>query len=136
MSDRAAIITAQPSTSVREILRDIAQDLQYLVHSEMRLAKVEVIEQLDRARGGAGFMGAAAVLGLLAGICLVAMCVALLALLMPVWGAALIVTLLLAAAGQWMYVLGRDKLRRFRPVPRQMIQAIKDDVQWVKQRTR
>jgi uncharacterized membrane protein YqjE len=136
MSDRAAMLTAHESASVREILRNIVQDLQYLVHSEMRLAKVEVTEQVDRARKAAGFLGAAAVIGLLAGMCFVTTCVALLALLLPVWGAGLIVTLLLAAAGGWMYVRGREKMRRFRPVPEQTLQSMKDNVAWVKQRSR
>jgi uncharacterized membrane protein YqjE len=136
MSDRGAILTAHESESLREILRDIAHDLQYLLHSELRLAKVEVTEQVDRVKHVAGFMGAAAVLGLFAGMCFVATCVALLALFAPVWGAALIMTLLLVAGGGWMYVRGREKMRRFRPLPQQTMQSIKDNVEWVKQRTR
>lgn len=136
MSDRAAIITEHETASLREILRDIVHDLQYLVHSEMRLAKVEVTEQVDRVKNAAGYLGAAAVLGLLAGMCFVAMCVALIALFAPLWGAALIVTLLLAAGAGWMYVRGKEKMRSFRPLPRQTMQSIKDNVEWVKQRTR
>jgi uncharacterized membrane protein YqjE len=132
----AAIITAHESAPVREILRDIVHDLQYLVHSEMRLAKVELTEQVDRVRKVAGFLGAAAIVGLLAGMCLVATCVALLALLLPLWAAGLIVTLLLAGAGAGLFLRGRRKMRIFRPLPEHTVQAIKDDVKWVKQRTR
>jgi uncharacterized membrane protein YqjE len=136
MSDRAAIISAHDSASVREILRNIVQDLQFLVHSEMRLAKVEVAEQVNRAKYAAGFLGAAAVVGFLAGMCLVAAFVALLALLMPVWGAALIITLLLAVAGGCLYVRGKQKMRNFRPVPQQTLHSMKDNVAWLKQRTK
>jgi uncharacterized membrane protein YqjE len=102
----------------------------------MRLAKVELTEQVDRVRKVAGFLGAAVIVGLLAGMCLVATCVALLALLLPLWAAGLIVTLLLAGAGAGLFLRGRRKMRIFRPFPEHTVQAIKDDVKWVKQRTR
>jgi hypothetical protein len=136
MSDRAGIITDNDTRSTGDILRDVVRDAQELLRSEVRLAKAEVGEQVDRAKAAGGMLGGAAVAGLLAGMCFVAMCIGLLALAMPVWAAALIMAFVLGAAGAVMYARARTVLRDFHAVPQQTVETIKEDVEWAKQRTR
>src|SRR5689334_17841654 len=102
-------LTEERERSAGEILRDLARDLQELLRSEVRLAKAEVGEQVDRAKGAAGMIGGAAVAGLMAGMCIVATCIAALALVMPVWLAALIMGVLLGAAAALMFTIGRSR---------------------------
>jgi len=125
MSDRA----------IGDILRDVVRDVQDLLRSEVRLAKAEVSEQVDRAKSAGGLFGAAAVAGLLAGMCLVATCIAALAEVLPVWAAALIMTILLGIAGAALFSSARAKFRNFHAVPPQTVETIKEDVEWMKHRT-
>jgi len=136
MSDRAGIITDNGQRSAGDILRDVVRDVQELLRSEVRLAKAEMGEQVDRAKSAGGMMGGAAVAGLLAGMCFVAACIALLALVMPVWVGALIMAFILGAAGAIMFVRGKTALRDFHAVPPQTIDTLKEDIERAKQQTR
>jgi len=119
-----------------DIFHDVVRDVQELLRSEVRLAKAEVSEQVDRVKSASGLMGGAAVAGLLAGMSFVATCIAALATAMPVWAAAGIMTLVLAAAGFILFTSGRSNLRNFHAVPKQTVETLKEDVEWAKQRTR
>ena len=117
------------------MLRDVAMDVQELLRSEVRLAKAEVSEQAGRVKSAAGLMGAAAAMALLAGICLVVGCIAVLAQVMPVWAAALVMGFLLGALGALLYARGRDRLNDFHAMP-ESLDCLKEDISWVKQRIR
>ena len=63
--------------------------------------------------------------------------IALLAEVMPVWLAALIVTILWAIVAAVLVQTGRKKLKEAAPpVPEQTIETIKEDVQWAKTQMR
>jgi uncharacterized membrane protein YqjE len=136
MSDRAGSFADHGTRSASDILRDVVSDVQELLRSEVRLAKAEIREQTQRAKSAGVYLGGMAVAGLLAAMCFVAFCVALLSLAMPVWAGALIMTFLLSVAGALLWVQVRRRLRNFHAVPAQTVETIKEDVQWLKQRTR
>jgi nitrate/nitrite transporter NarK len=119
-----------------EIVQDILRDVQEVIRAELRLARAEMTEKARSAGKAGGMFGGAAVAGLLAACCLVTACVAALALAMPVWAAALIMTVLLGAAAGMAYTAGRSKLKTVTPVPEQTVQTLKDDVEWAKNRTK
>src|SRR5690349_11587186 len=87
----------------RDIVQDVLSDIKSLFQSEVRLAKAEIAEKAERVKTAGGMLGAAAVTGLFAGMCFLAACIALLALAMPVWAAALIMTVVLAAGAGIFY---------------------------------
>jgi hypothetical protein len=62
----------------------------------------------------------------------VAACIAALALAMPVWLAALLMTLVLLGIAAAMYAGGRSKLRDVNAVPERTTQTIKEDLEWAK----
>jgi hypothetical protein len=136
MSDRAGSFVEPGARSTSEILRDVVRDVQELLRSEVRLAKAEVTEQANRAKSAGGWIGAAAVAGLFAGMCFIAFCIGLLAMAMPIWAASLIMAFLLGGAGAVLYARGKDRLRNFHAVPEQTVETIKEDIAWLKQRTR
>jgi len=136
MSDRAGSFAEPGARSTSDILRDVVRDVQELLRSEVRLAKAEVTEQANRAKSAGGLMAGAAVAGLFAGMCFIAFCIGLLAMAMPVWAASLIMAFVLGAAGAFLYARGKDKLRNFHAVPEQTVETMKEDVAWMKQRTR
>ena len=81
-------------------------------------------------------LGAAALTGLLGAASLVTTIIAVLALVLPVWAAALIVSVFLMCIAGACFAVGRSRLSSVKPVPRETVQTLKDDIQWAKERNR
>jgi MFS family permease len=123
--------------SIGELVKDLATETSTLVRQEIDLAKAEVTERGKRAGKGAGMLGAAALVGLLAGGALTACLIAALDGAMATWLAALIVTVVFGAIAAVLAMTGRKQIREAAPpVPEQAIDSVKEDVQWAKTRTR
>ena len=118
-----------------QLLRELANETTTLVRQEIELAKVELTDKAKAIGAGAGMVGAAAVFALGAFGALTACLIAVLALAMPVWAAALIVTVVYAIVALVAAQRGRQQLVSATPVvPEQTVQSVKDDVEWVKTR--
>jgi hypothetical protein len=138
VTERAIIMgsnTINPQRSAGEILQDVMRDVGDVVRGEVRLAKAEIGDKVSRAGKAAGMFGGAAICGLMAVASLVTAAIAGLALVMPVWLAAVIMGVLLACIGGAAYAGGRAKLKNVSPVPERTVDTIKDDIQWAKHRT-
>ena len=123
--------------SIGELVKDLAGETSTLVRQEIDLAKAEMTERGKHLGKGAGILGAAALVGLLAAGALTACLIAALDLAMPTWLAALIVTVVFAAIAAVLAMTGRKKIQEAAPpVPEQAIDSVKEDVQWAKTRTR
>ena len=123
--------------SIGELVKDLATETSTLVRQELDLAKAEMAERGKRAGKGAGMLGAAALVGLLAAGALTACLIAALDLAVATWLAALIVTVVFAAIAGALAMTGRKQIREAAPpVPEQAIDSVKEDVQWAKTRTR
>jgi hypothetical protein len=116
------------------IVQDMLRDASDIVQGEIRLAKAEMAEKVQKAGKAGGFMGGAALCGLLAAICLTATCVAALATVMPLWLAALLMCLFLICAGAAFYHGGRLKLKTLDTVPHQTVESIRENLQWARHR--
>jgi Putative Actinobacterial Holin-X, holin superfamily III len=80
--------------------------------------------------------GGAGVAALLTLGSLTAFLILVLALAMPAWASALIVTALWAAVAGVLAFLGRERMNELgKPVPEKTIETVKEDVQWLKNRT-
>ncbi len=116
-----------------ELVKQLAEETSTLVRQELDLAKAEMTEKGKRAGLGVGQLGGAGVAGLYALGALTACIIAALALAMPVWVAALIVTIIYAAVAAVLYFTGRRQLAKAGPpTPELTQQTIKEDVEWVK----
>jgi uncharacterized membrane protein YqjE len=123
--------------SIGELVKDLASEASTLVRQEIDLAKAEMTDRGRRAGKGAGMLGAAAFVGLLAAGALTACLIAALDRAMATWLAALVVTVVLAAIAGALAMTGRKQIREAAPpVPEQAIDSVKEDVQWAKTRTR
>lgn len=124
--------------SIAELVKRLAEQTNTLVKQEIELAKAELTEKGKVAGAGAGMLGAAAVVGLLAGGALTACLIALLATAVDhTWLAALIVALIYAAIAGVLAMRGRDRIRAATPpAPEKTIESVKEDVEWAKTRTR
>jgi MFS family permease len=120
-----------------ELLRTLANDVNTLVHEEIELAKAELMQKAKTAGMGAGLLVAAWTAAMLALGTLTAFLVALLAIEMPVWAAALIVGILWAIGAAVLALSGKRKLQEASPpVPQQTIETTEEDIRWAKTRMR
>lgn len=119
-----------------DLVKELSGQVSTLARQEVELAKVELAEKGKKAGLGAGMLGGAAVAGLLMLGSLTAFLIIAIALALPAWASALIVTGLWAAVAAVLALRGRDELRRMgKPVPEQTVETVKEDVQWLKNRT-
>jgi uncharacterized membrane protein YqjE len=120
-----------------ELLRELSRQTTDLVRQEIDLAKAEMGEKGKRAGVGAGMFGGAGVFGIGAFAALTACVIAALDLAMPLWLAALIVTVVYAAIAGVLALRGKEKVKAAGPpVPEQTKDSVKEDVQWAKTRAR
>ncbi len=123
--------------STGELVQELSRQMTTLVRQEIDLAKAEATEKGKRAGIGAGMFGGAGVATLLALGTLTAFLVIVLDSFLPLWAAALVVTLLWAAVAAGLAYMGREKLEEAGPAkPEQTIESVKEDVEWAKERTR
>jgi uncharacterized membrane protein YqjE len=119
--------------SMGELFKQLSDDTSKLVRQELKLAQAEMTEKGKKAGKGVGIFGAAAVIGMLALLTFTACLVAALATGMPVWLAALIVTVVYAVAAGGLALIGKQRVSEATPpVPEQTVETVKEDVQWAK----
>ncbi|MET9816194.1 phage holin family protein [Streptomyces sp. NPDC006355] len=139
-TDRAAG-AARPGTAPQagdeptsELVQRATEQLSELVRGEMRLARAEMTEKGKRFGKGGGLFGGAGVLGFVTLQALVATAIAALAVPLPVWAAALIVTGVLAVATGLTALAGRKQVRSATPpAPQQTIDSVKADAAEIKE---
>jgi uncharacterized membrane protein YqjE len=118
-----------------ELIKDLSGQISRLIRQEVELAKVEMTEKGKKLGASAGMFGGAAVAALLMLGSLTAFLIIVLALAMPWWAAALIVTVVWGVIAAVLALKGRDQMREMgKPVPEQTIETVKEDVEWLKHR--
>ena len=122
--------------SFAEVLQDIVRGVQEIVRSEVRLAKVELREEVGKTKSSVIMLGAGGVAGLFAALFLLFMIVAALSLVMPSWAANLIVGVVLAIAAAVMLSMGMSRYRLINAKPARTVQTVKENIEWAKQQTK
>ncbi|GAA2294695.1 phage holin family protein [Streptomyces kunmingensis] len=119
---------------VGELVQRASQQLTELVRGEMRLAQAEMKEKGKRYGKGGGLFGGAGLVGFLALQALVATAIAALAVPLPVWAAALIVTVVLGLVAAVLALTGKKEVGQAAPpTPEQTIDSVKADVAEIKE---
>lgn len=123
--------THQPTyaeLSLPELLRQLSSDTATLVRQEVELARAELTATGKKAaRSGVDF-GAAAIFGLGAFGALTATLIAAIALALPVWVAALIVTIVYGIVAAVAAMQGKKALADVAPPVPQTVETLRDDV--------
>jgi len=118
-----------------DLVKQLAEQTSTLVRQEVDLAKAEVAQKGQQAGKGAGLLGAAAVIGLLAAGALTAFLIMLLDGALANWLAALIVAVVFGAIAAILALQGRNRIRAATPAkPEQTVETVKEDVEWAKTR--
>jgi len=119
--------------SLAELLQRFRGESRLLARQEWMLAKAEMAEKGKHAGIGAGMFVGALIAAVAAFGALTACLIAAIALVLPVWAAALIVTLMWIGVGGVLVILGRKHLMQATPpLPELTVQTIKEDVEWAK----
>jgi hypothetical protein len=122
--------------SLGELFSDLSREIGTIVRKELELARTELSGKAARIGAHAGVIAAGAVLAfggfmtLVAGIVLV-----LNRLGMPAWGAALLVAVVLLAAGALIAQSALRQLRSIDLTPHRTIRTIKENVTWTRAHT-
>ena len=129
-------MAAEGDRSIASVLGDIVGNVQQIIRAEVRLAKVEVGEEIARAGRGGVIAAAGAVLCTMAlGFMLLAAVYAL-ALVWPAWAAALAVGAGAAVIGGVCISAGLSRLKQVKLAPPKTVATLQENIQWAKTRAR
>ena len=129
--------TGTASKSTGELVHQAAEQLSRLVRDEIKLAQTELTRKARQIGKGAGLFGGSGVLAFYGTGCLLAAAVAGLALVLPVWAAALVVGGAVLALAGLAALLGSHELKQSTPMmPEQAMQSTRADVETIVERTR
>src|SRR3954453_3911532 len=117
---------------IGELVKELASQTSTLVRQEIKLAQAEVTQKGKVAGKGAGMLAGAAVTALLGLGALTALLIIVLDSFLPLWLAALIVTLLWFAIAAVLALAGKKALQAATPPAPQTVETVKEDIQWAK----
>ncbi|MFD9368393.1 phage holin family protein [Streptomyces sp. NPDC060020] len=121
--------------SVGVLVSRASQQMSALVREEMQLARAEMTQKNKRYGKGGGLFGTAGIVGILALQALVATCIAALALVLPVWASAVVITAVLGIVAGGTALAGRKQIARAgTPAPEQTIDSVKADLAEIKEK--
>ena len=121
--------------SIPEILSDVLSNVQDIVRAEVKLAKAELGEELNRARSSGLLIGVGVVAAIFSALFLLLTCVYALALFMPDWAAALVVALAVGVVAAVTISLGLKRFKSIEAAPKTAA-TLKENVRWAKQLTK
>ncbi|MFJ8580709.1 phage holin family protein [Micromonospora sp. NPDC093277] len=134
MADVASRSTSRngsdPSTT--ELVQRAAEQVTRLVRDELTLARAELTRKGKQAGIGVGLLGGGGLMALLGTGAGVATVILLLALVLPAWLAALIVTAALFLLAGLLALVGKQQISRaVPPVPEATVRSVRADVDTV-----
>ena len=122
--------------SSAEVVQDLVQNVQEILRSEVRLAKAEITQEAKKAARSVAISAGGAILAIFALGLLLWAAVYALSLALPLWAAALIMAVLVGIVAGIMLAAGRARMKQVHPKPETTIRSVKENVQWLKNRTR
>jgi hypothetical protein len=133
MTDTRSRTTRPADQPIGDLVSQMSEQVSTLVRDELALARAEMTEKGKRAGKGAGLLGGAGVTALYGVGALLVTVGALLALAMPVWAAALIITVVLFAVAGVVALIGKKQVQQaVPPKPTAAVESTKRDVDTVK----
>jgi len=119
--------------SLGTIFKELTADLSTLFRSEIALLKLELKDTFAKLGGGAALFAAALFLALIGlAFLFVTITLGLVALGVPAWLSALIVTVVLFVAAGVLALMGKKKFAAVEFVPTDSIDQIKSDIDTIK----
>lgn len=123
--------------SVSQLISGIVGDAQVLVRQEIALARQEISEEISNAKQAGiklGIAGGVLAIGGLLLILALAQAVADL-LNWPTWAGYALVGVVLAIVGYILLSSAQKQIKDVHPIPEQTVETLKENVEWIKERT-
>ncbi|MBZ0154693.1 MAG: phage holin family protein [Alphaproteobacteria bacterium] len=120
--------------SLGELFSELTQEVQRLFRQEVDLAKLELSQKISRMVKDVTFLSVGIAVGYAAFLALAATVIIILGTFMPWWLSSLLVTALLAGGSYALVRKGLDDMRRGDLAPRQTLETLKEDKEWMKER--
>jgi len=123
--------------SVSQLISGIVGDAQVLVRQEIALARQEISAEISNAKQAGIKLGIAGGVLAVGGLLLIlALAQGIAALLhWPVWAGYGLVGVVLAIAGYALFTGAQAQLKTVRPLPEQTVETMKENAEWIKERT-
>lgn len=122
--------------SISSLLKDIVGNLQQIIRAEVRLAKVEVGEELSKARQAMVLLAIGGLFGAMALAFLLLGAVYALAHVVQPWIAAVLVAIGAGAVGGALVAIGIGQIKRVSLPPERTITSVQENIQWAKAQAR
>lgn len=116
-----------------ELFSEVASETGTLVRQEVQLAKTEMVAKTKDAGGNIAWAASGAAISFAGALALIAAIIVALALVMPLWLAALIVGAAVVAIGASLALHGINALKSIDPAPRKTIHELKENTQWARE---
>jgi uncharacterized membrane protein YqjE len=120
--------------SLGELISELAGETSTLVRQEVALAKTELAQKAGQVGRNVAYVAAGGAVAYAALLAFMAAAIMALANVMPWWAAALVIGVLMAVVAGIILFAGYYGLKETDPVPRQTVETLKEDAQWVKEK--
>jgi hypothetical protein len=124
---------SQPTPA--ELISRLSEQTARLVRDELKLARAEMTAAAKQGGLGAGLLGAGGILAAYGFAALIATAIIALALVLPAWASALIVTAVLFIAAAIAALVGKKKVQTLSVTPERTIESVNEDIAEVKGQT-
>lgn len=133
-SGKSSAAHSIPEPSIADLVDRLSEQTSHLVRDELRLARAEYTEKAKQGGTAAGLFGAGAILAWFGFGTLLATLILVLALFLPAWAAALIVTAVVFIAAAIAALVGKKKTEGLTPTPERTVATLRDDADEIKKR--
>lgn len=124
---------AMENKPLGDLFSDLASEMSELVRKEVALAKVEIGQKAKHVGKNVGYLAIGGAVAYAAMLTIIAAIVMLLDHVMPDWGAALLVGIVVGVVGWLLISKARAALQATDMTPQQTVETLKEDAAWVKQ---
>ena len=116
-----------------DLFSELASEMSNLVRQEVALAKIEVTQKAKRVGRNVAYLVIGGSIGYAALLAVIAAIIMLLARVMPTWGAALLVGIVIAGISWLLISKALSALQETEITPRETVENLKEDAAWMKQ---
>lgn len=123
--------TGRSEPGLGELFSTLSSQVSQLFRQEVQLAQAEMSRKASKAGRNAAFVALSAVIGQAAMLAIVAAVILALAQVMDAWLAAFLVGIVLTIVAALLGQYGISKLKSMDPAPRQTIETMKENKEWL-----
>ena len=118
--------------SLGDLFSELASETSTLVKQEVALAQVELTNKAAVVGKNVGFLAIGGAVGYAAFLTLLAAIVVGLSYIIPLWAAALVVSIIVGITAYFLVNSALAELKKTELAPRETVESIKEDAQWLR----